>query len=126
MFYRSGVGQTEIQTLYDYIVKALLSHHFLSGADKQSTYGFIVKKRSHVSLSVCEEGAVSSDEASMDSYVTAASFPESRRSSKTLSFVEQRPRHRYHMLIYKSEQTYLAMFLNGEYLLCIVCFSISF
>jgi len=51
----TGLAQKHIQIFYDYVRNDLLSSHFLSGADKQSTFGIIYKRDSHIHLNLSDD-----------------------------------------------------------------------
>jgi hypothetical protein len=134
---RSGIDQIHIQLFYDYLLNELLSQHFLSGADKQSTFGMIFKRESHLMLdpedssdsrirssslslfgtsnnqgvnSSNSKGSNSnySEDRDNESFMTASSTTvEGREDAEGSS-------RRYHMLIYKAEQSYLTILIPGR------------
>ncbi|ODM98459.1 Vacuolar fusion protein CCZ1 [Orchesella cincta] len=124
----SGIEQNNIQIFYDYLVNDLLSKHFLAGVDKQSTFGVICKRESHITLlqeehsrrsmsfsslysnhptnsTVMNTSVISnSNDADNASFMTA--------STTTINGKDEVPANEYkkfHMLIYKAEQTYLTL-----------------
>jgi len=130
--FRSGIDQVHVQLFYDYLLNELLSQHFLSGLDKQSTYGVIFKKESHINLDTNDDGRSrfrnstlslfnagqgisssktnslsggnQSDDRDTDSFMTASSTTVEAKDEVT---------KKYHMLIYKSEQSYLTLLIDG-------------
>ncbi|OXA56758.1 vacuolar fusion protein CCZ1 homolog [Folsomia candida] len=121
----SGVDQSHIQLLYDYLVNDLLSQHFLSGVDKQSTFGVIMKRESHLTLG-------SSSSSTLTQFQPPGSITNSRSQSLNASQSEdddnasfitassshtingQKMSSKFHMLIYKAEQTYLTILIPGS------------
>lgn len=125
---RSGIEQNNIQIFYDYLVNDLLAKHFLTGADKQSTFGVICKRESHITLiddtqpnqsqifakmpnhaETMNTSASNSNDADNTSFMTASSTTIEDNQA-----VEDNTSKKFHMLIYKAEQTYLTLLIPGK------------
>lgn len=134
MFFRSGIEQNNIQIFYDYLVNDLLAKHFLTGADKQSTFGMICKRESHISLlqdthvshlhsfsglynnqtNALNTSVISnSNEEHDDTDNPSSCQTNSTTSTIDVKFKEKNVYAKFHMLIYKAEQTYLTLLIPG-------------
>jgi len=83
----SGVGQKDIQPLYDFIIREGVPPRFRVGGDGEGRSGIIVP---------CY------------SYVTLYDIPGADASDKLLNG------HEFHMCIYKSQQTYVVMMVDAD------------
>jgi len=134
--FRSGIEQNNIQIFYDYLVNDLLSKHFLTGVDKQSTFGVICKRESHITLmqddnhatrstsfsslyschpttnSTAMNTSVISNSNDVDnaSFMTASTTTINGKDGDAVSTTAYK---KFHMLIYKAEQTYLTLLIPG-------------
>lgn len=126
---RSGIEQNNIQMFYDYLVNDLLAKHFLTGADKQSTFGMICKRESHITLlqdghiydSSCPAMCNNNSDAGNICVLSDSTETEkvSCMSSSSTTTIDENGKERnnmyrkFHMLIYKAEQTYLTLLIPG-------------
>jgi len=126
----SGIEQNNIQIFYDYLVNDLLSKHFLAGVDKQSTFGVICKRESQIALLQDDHSSramsftslysnhPTTNSTAMNTSVISSSNNDADNASfmtastNTINGKDDVPTNTYkkfHMLIYKAEQTYLTL-----------------